>query len=35
MRTALKRLVMHLYCHGCLPATLVRLVFRVFRLRSE
>ena len=35
MRSMLKRVVMNLYCWNLLPAVAVRVMFRVFRLRSE
>ena len=33
MRTAIKRAVMTAYCWGVLPAFVVEIVFRVFRLK--
>lgn len=33
MRTAIKRTVMTAYCWGVLPAFVVAIVFRVFRLK--
>ena len=33
MRTAIKRFVMTAYCCGLVPAWLVAIVFRVFRLK--
>ena len=35
MRTAVKRLVMWAYCRGYMPASVVRVFFRVLRLRHE
>lgn len=34
MRTAIKRALIHSYCHGIVPAALVALAFRALNLRS-
>ena len=34
-RSVLKRIVMHAYCWGLLPARVVTWFFRVFRLKHE
>ena len=35
MRSALKRILITGYCWNLIPASVVSLAFRVFRLRSE